>query len=582
MPVQHSTGWKTVTLQIAGSDESLDIPVMIAAKIADIRNTLAKQFDIDDPSTLQFHCRSGCSWKRMRLGDESQKKLVVRGIKTFAKQLQSYAHPIAVIGCGHFGLRQGMHLERTKRHDYLIFDRKPILGGNAWATIGNHQSKLQSEGAQYQLQYDWHEGEAGMYFDYGYWPSRQQIINHFYQVTKQWGVFPHIHLSTEVTDTCVCPDLHDLDKHSYEISTKKTDESGEKSVAKFSAITHYPGCLCVPHRKTWPGEDIFGGQIAYGFSNEFEYWRVEQEEVILIGMGAFAAENVRTLMEYGASKIWLICRHFNLLLPRCISWYINQSETPPPAAFILDAFVPMYKQCGWDPWEFFSITSNADRTVASIKQYTRWGIGDATFLAVTYGLCQIINGEVKRFKNRAAVLLNGRVIENLDHFVKVIGFDGDFGVDRVLHASWYEGYWPEADFRKWCMSDQSAIDASRFGGTALSPYANSFTYTSVWYFEHPKIAKHLAKSETLPKGYADVELGSPGYHFEPRKGTTVTLIYSSYHQELQEFEGHNSSFKKRSLWHMCPPEKFVEQCESDWYQYCEMLQARGDNRPFPK
>jgi len=578
---KHSTGWKTITLQVHASKEQIQLPVMIAAKVADVRLALCETLELDDPFKLEFHCKAGCSIKRMRPSDEVQSLMFVKGLKSFDKPQQEYRHAFVIIGGGAFSMRQSAEWKRQQIADYHIFERKDCLGGNAWVTIANQSSKLQSEGSHYQVMWWPDECETHMLHDFGYWPSRQRIISHFYQIMREQGIWPHIHMQTEVVDTLFMEDEFDAFGRSYTLKLKKTDGTDETGACQCSCLCYYPGCLCVPHRKTWPGEDVFGGQIGYGFSNEFDYRRIYEQYCIMIGMGAFAAENCRTIMEFGGAKVYIIARHFNLLLPRCISWYVNQSSDPPPAAFILDAFVPMYSLLNWDPWKFFSITANSDRTIATIKQYTRWGIGDATFCALYWNRAEIIQGTVKRFKPRAAVLDSGRVIENLDHVIKVIGFDGDFGVDRVNHASYYHGFWPEADFRRWCLSDQSAIDASRFGVTALSPGAASFSWNSTYYFRHPKISMALAKDPYVPKGTPDVELGSPGYHYDPRNGQSVGMIFGSYAEAIRQHEGLVGRWKKGSIWFLCPPEKFVEECRYDWYQYCEMCRARGDLRPFP-
>merc|ERR1719401_1076744 len=134
-----------------------------------------------------------------------------------------------------------------------------------------------------------------------------------------------------------------------------------------SCLTIYPGALAAPHRKSFPGEDVFNGNIGYGFNDEFDYTTTLQQCGLIIGMGAFAAENVRTLMEHNAKMFYCVCRHHNLLLPRCLSWYVNQSRMPPPAAVVIQAMEPAYKLYGTDPWSYFSITSTADRKTASIK-----------------------------------------------------------------------------------------------------------------------------------------------------------------------------------------------------------------------
>mmetsp|Transcript_70989 Transcript_70989/g.220477 ORF Transcript_70989/g.220477 Transcript_70989/m.220477 type:complete len:161 (+) Transcript_70989:254-736(+) len=106
MPVNHSTGWKTITLKIHGTSEMLQVPVMIAAKISDVRRTLAQQLELDNPNVLEFHCKTGCSFRRMRPSDECQCNVIVKGIKSFGKPKQVHGFLREAQDC----------LELVKRH----------------------------------------------------------------------------------------------------------------------------------------------------------------------------------------------------------------------------------------------------------------------------------------------------------------------------------------------------------------------------------------------------------------------------------------------------------------------------------
>eukprot|EP00933_Yihiella_yeosuensis_P006094 TRINITY_DN110746_c0_g1_i1.p1 TRINITY_DN110746_c0_g1~~TRINITY_DN110746_c0_g1_i1.p1 ORF type:complete len:566 (-),score=115.97 TRINITY_DN110746_c0_g1_i1:135-1811(-) len=349
-----------------------------------------------------------------------------------------------------------------------------------------------------------------------------------------------------------------------------------------SCAAFYPGALATPHRKTFPGEEIFGGQVGYGFNDEFNYSKCQGESGVVVGMGAFAVENIRTLLEHNSNKFYVIARHHNLLLPRVLSWYVNQSRMPPPAATVLKAMEPMYKYYGKDPWSYFSVQANADRSVAQIKQYTRWGVGDVYFLGVFYGKVETVEGQVKRLKHRTAVITNGRVIKDIDHFIKCLGFDSDFGIDQINHTRRHIGYWPDGDYRRWVASDQSAIDASRFGGTAISPYAAMCSYWATYFFNYPEDSKRLLEAGTLPESYAQPESGSAAYHYDPRTAATVQVTYGSSIPEMSDFHTTNDAFKKASMWTIAPPERFLEECEKDWFHYCRKFKEQfNDNREFP-
>merc|ERR1712232_584902 len=139
------------------------------------------------------------------------------------------------------------------------------------------------------------------------------------------------------------------------------------------------------------------------------------------------------------------------------SWTMSVNYRPAPAAQILDVMIPMYKLCGWDPWEWWSVVSkDKGRTKVTIKQYTRWGVGDIYFLATYYGRCQMITGEVKTFVPMGCELKSGQKLD-IGYCVKVLGFLSDFGIDKLMQCEKMIGPWPEGDWRRWVASDGSEI-----------------------------------------------------------------------------------------------------------------------------
>mmetsp|Transcript_45514 Transcript_45514/g.140642 ORF Transcript_45514/g.140642 Transcript_45514/m.140642 type:complete len:730 (-) Transcript_45514:10-2199(-) len=581
-----STGWKDITLKIFGTGEKITLPVMVSSKVWDVKCLLAEMHGGGvDPLKLELVFKYGPSYKRHRNGDEIQSSVLVKGMKSFVKGVLEYPFPYLVIGAGSMGLRQAMHYSRRKV-PYVLMDRMEALGGNAWLGIANATSKLQTEGPQYQLQYDVYDGNFHGLMPiekYGYWPSTAEILAHMRETCDSYGVTPHIRLCTEVTEM----EIHDpgpgkdfvLKRYDFHWKHTKREDEG---VVKISNLCYYPGCLVVPHRKTWPGEDVFGGQIGYGFSHEFDYRKLPGQDAVIIGMGAFAHENVRTFVEFGGNKVYNVCRHFNLMMPRVVCWWVNQSSCPPTAAMVLHAMKPMYDLIGMNPWNFFSVTANAERTVATIKQYTRWGISDIYFLALYFEKLETINAEVKRFKPRSCVLNNGRILEDIDHIIKVIGFDGDFGVDRLMQTTENIGPWPSGDWRRWTLSDQSAIDASRFTNIAISPAVSSMSRLTTYYFEHPECAFGVLGSGMLGENESEPEIGSPAYHYEPRKGTAMMMLVGGFAGPgLGAFEELNNVFKKASLHHIAGPEKYQIAIRRDWVKYCRLFKDQGCEHPWP-
>jgi len=594
-----SRRWKTVTMKVMSGEEELSFPVMQASTVSEVRTMLAESVGVDAGKIDLFE-KKGCQLKRLRNYEEIPSKVLVKGISNFGRKVEEYPHPFVLVGAGHLGLRNALHWTKLGL-DYVLFERKSKIGGNAWNGIANKWSKLQSEGPHYQLDYDLASGVDSLlpFNKYSYWPTRDEILGHFHDVCTEYNLWPNFVMSTQVMDLQISPAPKGYPEKykSYQVKHLHVGDSFQKAQdlvyadikssqrqlgeITCSCVSFYPGALASPHRKTFPGEEVFGGQVGYGFNDEFNYVATAHQQGVVIGMGAFAVENIRTLMEHNAKKFWVVARHHNLLLPRMLSWYVNQSRIPPPAATVLKAMEPMYTYYGADPWSYHSVQTNADRSVASIKQYTRWGIGDVYFLGVHYGKVETVEGQVKRLKRRAAVITNGRVLQDLDHVVKCLGFDSDFGIDRINHTRRHIGFWPDGDFRRWVASDQSAIDASRFGGTAIAPYALA---TSVWgthFFQYPEDAKALIENNIFVENFPKPEVGAAAYHYEPRNAATVQVAYGSAVPHLADFQTGSDVFKKSSMWACAPPERFLEECEKDWFHYCRKFKEFGDDRPFP-
>jgi len=237
---------------------------------------------------------------------------------------------------------------------------------------------------------------------------------------------------------------------------------------------------------------------------------------------------------------------------------------------------------GWDQWSWYSVTTNADRTLASIKQYTRWGISDILFLAVYWGKAEIFEAEVKRFKHRSVVLTNGKVLTDVDHVMKVIGFDGDFGVDRLMQTKENIGLWPNGDWRRFIISDNSAIDASRFNAMSIAPAVAMHSRVTEYFFQHPEMAYACLGSGMLPKNGADVEHGSPCYHYEPRVHITTFMTMGAYQGDLGTYDSMNTQFKKATMLVYLPIAKYVLACKEDWDHYCAMFKEQGWDKPWPK
>jgi len=495
-----SHSMRDVKITILGTDNSITIPCEVNTKVYHIKGMICPKLGLE-PEKFSFITKHASSFKKLQDWDEIPSHVTVKGFKSWDREKAKYPHPICIIGAGHNGLRQAMSFLKEDILDFVVYDRFDIVGGTAWVKNANPTSKLQTEYGVYHLQYDAaHDLPKGM----STWPPRDELLKHFHDVSIELGIMPHVQLQTEVTETSVIINskeapFFDPKKQHYNVVLMRLDgKNKEDEELSYSGIAMYPGALIAPLRMDFKGEDVFDGQIGYGMFSEFDYTLVRGQQPAVIGMGAFAVENVRTCLENSAKKVFLVCRRKNIAMPRCVSWWINQSLFPPTAVMMMEFMKPMYDMIPDDPWTYYAVNSNKDRTTCTIRQKSRFGIGDIYFLAAYYEKCVMVVDQVKRLKPRQILLEGGDKLD-ADALVKVLGFRPDETVDKVLGIKEMVGYFANGDHRRWVCTEFPGVDAGKFGGTSFSPGAIQNVEFVSWFFNYPKDLAPVFDGQVLPR-----------------------------------------------------------------------------------
>jgi len=574
-----------VTILGSNPPEVWTFPLEQHTKVLELKYMVAGKLGID-PQGFSFVVKAGVTYKTLQNHEEIQTKMTVRGINSWIREKTQYPHPICLIGAGHNGLRQALSFQKEGINNYVCFDRLNQIGGCAWVLNANPTSKLQTELGVYHLQYD---PDYAIPRHMKTWPTRADLLVHFKEVCDEFGMTAHIQLNTAVTEMSVV--VNDKSwpywvphKQHYNCITKKMD-SEEESETTFSAIAMYPGALIKPTRVEFKGEEAFEGQIGYGMFSEFDYTQVEGDNVAVLGMGAFAVENIRTCLEHKAKKAFLVCRRKNIAMPRVISWFINQSLYPPTAVQCLNGSKPMYDMIPDDPWTYYAVNANKDRTTCTIRQKARFGIGDVFFLACYYGKAQMVVDQVKRMKFKKIVLEGGDSIE-VSHVVKVLGFGPDATVEKIMGIKEMCGFFVNADYRRWISSEPPGVDAGKFGGTSLSPGAIQNAEGYSYILNYPKDVYPLIDGGMWPRQKVDkidyTSYKAGAYIWDPRQlGNIGMILGSGVIPALGEIAASYGPLNRRKQLEAHPLEEFVDECADEWLKYCESFKEQGDDRPFP-
>jgi len=569
-------------MTVFGTSNVLTMPVEVNTKVIEVKHVLCQRLGVD-PDDLQFIVRQSSSVKKCLNTEEVPRSIIVKGIRGWERERAKYPHPICIVGAGHSGLRQGLSFQKEKILDYTIFDKCRRVGGVAWNDNANPTSKLQSELGVYHLQYD--PDYACPRATMKTWPTSGELLDHFQETAREYGILAHCQLGTEITEVKLVVEQKDAPWHKpakqcYEIVAGRVgDKTGDEVMTTFSAIAAYPGTLTTPLRMDYKGEDVFDGSIGYGMFSEFDYTEVRGNTCAIVGFGAFAVENVRTCLEHGASKTWMICRRKNIAMPRVISWWCNQSVFPPPGAMMFEFMKPMYDLIPDDPWTYYAVVSNKDRTTCTVRQKARFGIGDVYFLACHYKRNEVVVDMIKRLKPSQILLESGDKLE-AHHLIKVLGFKPNESVDKVFGVKEMVGFFANGDWRRWICSEFPGVDAGKFGGTSFSPGAiiNSGMYS--WVLNYPKDVGPALDANVLPKQKANKDQEKPAYVWDARTGSMVVMVLTGgIIPGLAEWCGALGPLNRTRQHEVHPLEQFVDECAAEWRGYEELFRGPGDDRP---
>jgi hypothetical protein len=564
------------------------LTLTINTKVSEVRQMLAGKLGVNWESFEFIQSGVGGKHRRLRDSEEIRSTTKVKGVHQFEREKCSWPHPHAIVGAGHMGLRQALGFIKYSINNYVIFDRYERVGGAAWFLDANKTSKLQTEKAVYFLDYD--PAFKPSLDHLPTQPSRDQLVEHFEEVSANYGVTPNIRLSTDVTAIDVVKDDNDPSgwTQTYHLTVEHLAPSpnkGDEFIIECSSIGYYPGGLIAPKKVEFKGEDIFVGQIGYGMQNMFDYTRVKDDLVAVVGMGAFATENVRTCIEHYVKKVTIVARRRNMCMPRITSWLSNQALFPVNAGFLLNMMQCMHDVANvgggniGDPWDYYCVNANKTRTTATLRQDSRFGITDVFYLSCHYGKAEVLVGATKRLKHNGIQLESGDFVE-CAHIIKVLGYLGDPTTDKVLGIKNMEGFHVNGDERRFCWSEQPGVDAGKFGGTSFSPGAIGTADLHSYLLNYPYDAAMCLGTGMMPKKKFDPTVVRPTYVWDPRAAGTIQMMYGGIpgYAELTIPYG---QFNRDIMLQYHPVDKFVDELAGEWMKYVKIFQEQGDYRPVP-
>lgn len=581
--------YRMTTVKIEGSGESISLPVQIdVTDVKQIKETLASLFGAK-VSDLTISTESGTQKDTDTVGSN----VIVKGIQSFRNSRYTWPHPTVIIGGGYRGIKTAAAYMNAGNPNFILFDRHSKFGGDAWIDAATNYSKLQTDFAAFNI---WWGPDFAITGEGGYgrpgwytWFNRNEILQSFQKCAEEYGIVPHCHFNSDVTGLEIIGDPEAHDRY-YDLTIDSLDKKKDPFTVKASVIYHYGGSYHQNRLIEYPGEDQFQGQIGYGMGEGFIYndERMKNARVAILGNGAFAVENVRTCVENGADKVFIVTRRKNLASPRVPCWFAHQGPLPTPGDMILKLFQPMYELTGMgDPFSYWAVVSNKERTYVTLSQASRFGIGDVTFLCHAYGKLEYVQDTLQRLTKHTLHLTSGQKLENITGLVKALGLMGDFRFDKLHKITHRLGDMVNGDFRRVIQIDATGMHAANFTtfalGIGVAGFVRQWQYIHSNPYEYYRAVEEFGLLQMLPvhKG-SKTQPDQPIYVTNVQYEMSASIIFAGFFPQLQLFNEEDSPYKY-GLVHTCHPiDKFLDECHADWDKYQKLFKEQGCTREYIK
>ena len=206
---------KDVHIHIPGSDEVLRLPVYTNTKVLEVKCLLEERLSVDQ-TNLRLVYKQGSNYRVHLDHEEIARKVTVHGIKSFKRVTARYDAPHVIIGAGHIGLKMAMTWLMEGSTNFVVFDRNDRVGGTSWIDQANSTSRLQTEVGVYHLEYHENHGWP-LWAVENPWPSRDLLLQHFHEVSEQFGILPYCRMNTNVKSLNLAKELEKMALSSFHI-----------------------------------------------------------------------------------------------------------------------------------------------------------------------------------------------------------------------------------------------------------------------------------------------------------------------------------------------------------------------------
>ena len=209
---------------------------------------------------------------------------------------------VVIVGAGVTGLYSANKLLKEKI-SFCVVDKRDMVGG-IWSDYANTTSQVNTSEGGYRLI----EQATRSNSDHS---CTREILEDIVQLS--YNLSDKLFLSTTVEKIQKVGDL-------YQVSVNRGGEKND--IISRGVILAINDRVGEPRKINWVNQNKFQGKIVSGISDEAKDIDWNNKKVVIVGMGAFAVENARTVLVRGASHVTVVCRRHGTVCPKIID-YLN-------------------------------------------------------------------------------------------------------------------------------------------------------------------------------------------------------------------------------------------------------------------
>jgi hypothetical protein len=308
---------------------------------------------------------------------------------------------VVIVGGGITGLYAANRLQQSGI-SFCVLEKREILGG-IWSLFANATSRVNTSECAYRLVKDKIRSNR----DHS---STREILEDLRHLSE--NVSSDIFLNTEVQKI-------EKQANGYRIACIRDGVSSV--IACKGVILAINDRVGVPREIEWKDQANYKGEIVNGTSGAVDAVDWRNKRVVVVGMGAFAIENVRTALERGADLVTIVGRRHGTVCPKIID-YLNFTM-PYDDAFQHEKKSNIRNMIYWRKLYEISGATPPECWMGRVKHDGHTiSVSDIWFVGHFLGRIKTVAGSISRLYAGGVEVDGGRRIE-ADIVVNCIGFE---------------------------------------------------------------------------------------------------------------------------------------------------------------